>query len=131
MAKLRIAESDERGRPKKHKLPMEDIGVHVGGLLDSFQQELFDRAAARMRENTVTVDTWDEFQEVFAEGASKFVYAHWDGTSETELAIKEETKATIRSLPIEEDALEGTLSPGKCVKTGRPSARKVLFAKAY
>ena len=134
MAKLRLAELDERGRPKKLKLPMEGLGVEIGKLLDGFQAELFQRAETRLAENTIHVDTWDEFQDVFRdEGSSKFVYAHWDGTAETEAAIKNETKATIRCLPYAEDRPEGSdgAEPGTCVKTGQPSEQRVLFAKAY
>jgi len=83
----------------------------------------------RMEANTISVDTWEEFLAAFADGASKFVYAHWDGTNETEAAIKAETKVTIRCLPHPEDG--PAAEPGKCVKTGRPSARRVLFAKNY
>jgi prolyl-tRNA synthetase len=131
MAKLRIAEKDERGRPVKLKLPLADIGVEVGKLLDGFQDLLFQRAKTRMEENTVVIDTWDEFSQVFADGQSKFVYAHWDGTKETEAAIKEETKATIRCLPHPEDCPAAAAESGACIKTGKPSAQRVLFAKNY
>jgi prolyl-tRNA synthetase len=129
MAKRRLSDVDEKGRPVKEKLPMADIGVHVGRVLDEFQKTLFDRALAFREENTVSVDTWDEFEQVFADGASKFVFAHWDGTKETEAAIKQATKATIRCLPMEGEG--PAIEPGKCVKTGAPSARRVLFAKSY
>jgi len=129
MGKLRLSELDERGKPKKVKLPMEGIGAHVGKLLDGFQRTLFERAQARTRANTVQVDSWKEFLEVFQGEGSKFVYAHWDGTGETEKAIKDETKATIRCLPLQADG--PAAEAGKCVKTGKPSARRVLFAKAY
>ena len=129
MAKVRIAEADERGRPKKVKLPMQDLGVHVGKALDDFQQFLFDRALAFREEKTRTVDTWDDFVDCFKDGESHFVWAHWDGTTETELKIKEETKATIRCLPWEGDG-PGP-EDGKCIKTGKPSKQRALFAKAY
>jgi len=129
MAKRRISDVDDRGRPLKEKLPMADIGVHVGRVLDEFQSFLFDRALAFRKANTTTANSWAEFQELFADSKSQFVYAHWDGTTETELAIKQETKATIRSLPLEG---EGPASePGACVQTGKPSERLVLFAKNY
>ena len=128
MAKLRIAEPT-LDRPQKLKLPMENLGIQVGQLLDDFQNLLFRRAKERLTENTVSVDTWDEFHGVFEGQSSRFVYAHWDGTTETEAAIKEETKATIRCLPHPEDGPEP--EPGSCVKTGKPSARRVLFAKNY
>jgi prolyl-tRNA synthetase len=129
LGKLRVAELDERKKPRKVKVPFAGVGVHVGKLLDDFQRQLLERSHQRLRENTLTLDTWADFQQVFAGEGSKFVFAHWDGTSETEQAIKEETKVTIRCLPQAEDG--PAPEPGKCIKTGRPSARRVLFAKAY
>ena len=129
MAKVRIAELDERGRPEKVSLPMEGISASVGKLLDDFQQKLFDDALARREANTITVDTWDDFTAAFADGQSKFVWAHWDGTGETEKAIKEATKATIRCIPL--DGEGPAAEAGACVKTGAPSAQRVLFAKNY
>jgi len=129
MGKLRISELDERGKPKKVKVPFDAIGTHVGKLLDGFQSFLFERAKARLAANTVHVDTWADFQAVFAGDSSKFVYAHWDGTAETEKAIKDELKVTIRCLPLPGDG--PAPEPGLCVKTGKQSARRVLFAKAY
>jgi len=134
MAKLRVAEPDERGRPRKEKLPMEDLGVSVGKLLDGFQRFLLERAQARLEASSCTVDTWDEFQDVFRDGeSSRFVYAHWDGSAETEAAIKAETKATIRCLPYADDRPSASPAPepGRCVRTGEPSEQRVLFAKAY
>jgi prolyl-tRNA synthetase len=129
MAKRRISALDEKGRAQKESLPMQDIGLHVGRVLDEFQAFLFERALALREASTVLVDTWEDFEAVFADGGSKFVYAHWDGTSETEDAIKNATKATIRCIPLpgEGPALEA----GKCIHTGRPSAQRVLFAKNY
>ena len=129
MAKVRIAELDERGRPEKVSLPMEGISASVGKLLDDFQQKLFDDALARREANTITVDTWDDFTAAFADGQSRFVWAHWDGTGETEKAIKEATKATIRCIPL--DGEGPAAEAGACVKTGAPSAQRVLFAKNY
>ncbi|KAA6310678.1 Proline--tRNA ligase, partial [termite gut metagenome] len=74
--------------------------------------------------HTFTVETYDEFKEKIEEGG--FILAHWDGTTETEEKIKEETKATIRCIPMESDK-----KPGKCMVTGKPSACRVLFARAY
>jgi prolyl-tRNA synthetase len=102
------------------------LGERISTWLDGFQNELFETAKKRRDDNTVKVDTWDEFLDVYADGKSQFVMAHWDGTKETEAAIKEETKVTIRCIP--EDAPE---EEGKCIKTGAPSKRRVLFAKAY
>ncbi len=131
LAKLRVAEADEKGRPKKLKLPLVDLGVHVGKHLDDLQVLLLRRAEERLRANTVFADTWDDFRAVFDGQGSKFVYAHWDGTNETEAAIKEESKATIRCLPYREDAPDRVFEEGLCVKTGRASAQRVLFAKNY
>ncbi|MGA9590139.1 MAG: proline--tRNA ligase, partial [Salegentibacter sp.] len=77
------------------------------------------------KEHTTKVDSFDEFKEVLKKKGG-FISAHWDGTSETENKIKELTKATIRCIPF-----EGEKEPGKCVLTGKPSAQRVLFAKAY
>ncbi len=85
-----------------------------------------------MREaHTIRLDTWEEFEQAFnKEGGAGFILAHWDGTSETELAISERTKATIRCIPIE-PLDEEDVQPGKCILTGRPSKQRVVFAKAY
>ena len=129
MAKRRISELDERGRAKKETLPMEGLGVHVGRILDEFQTFLFDRAKSRVEESMIEIDAWDEFEAAFADGKSRFVWAHWDGTEKTELAIKDKTKATIRCIPLpgEGPAPEA----GKCILTGAPSEQRVLFAKNY
>jgi prolyl-tRNA synthetase len=129
MAKRRIAPAGPDGRPGKETLPMDGLGVAVGKVLDEFQAFLFARAQAFRESNTISVDSWSEFEQVFADQGSKFVWAHWDGTTETELAIKEATKATIRCLPLEGQS--PAPSPGKCVKSGKLSARRVLFAKNY
>lgn len=109
----------------KNNVPLDSIAEHVSGLLDEIQQNLFDRAKAYRDEHITKADTWDAFVDVL-ENKGGFVYAHWDGTTETELAIKEKTKATIRCIPIDDD-----VEAGVCVLTGKPSARRVLFAKAY
>jgi prolyl-tRNA synthetase len=123
MAKRRPAGSE------KEKLPMEGLGPAVGAVLDELQADLYARARSRLEANTVLADTWDDFAAAFEGAGSKFVHAHWDGTTETELAIKEATKATIRCLPFEGQG--PPIEPGRCIKTGRPSARRVLFAKNY
>jgi prolyl-tRNA synthetase len=123
MAKLRV------GDEGKLKLPMDGLGVHVGKLLDGMQAMLFARALAAREANTVRVDTWADFEAVFAGTASKFVWAHWDGTAETEAAVKEATKATIRCIPLPGEG--PAPEPGRCVKTGRQSQRRVLFARNY
>jgi prolyl-tRNA synthetase len=129
MAKRRVAPLDSAGKPVKEVLPVADLGVGLGKLLDEFQRFLFERASERLRAGTVRIDRWSDFEAVFADQGSKFVLAHWDGTTETELAIKEATKATIRCLPLEQDL--PTAEAGSCIRTGRPSQRRVLFAKNY
>ena len=97
---------------------------HIIDLLDDIQNNLFKKALEFRQSNTFRVDTWDEFKAVIENGG--FAYAHWDGTTETELKIKEETKATLRCIPLDDD-----LEDGKCIYSGNPSRRRVLFAKAY
>ncbi|MEL6430560.1 MAG: proline--tRNA ligase [Planctomycetota bacterium] len=129
MAKMRLAELDERGRPVKEKLAWNGLGVEIGKRLDAFQKQLFERALAAREEKTVSVDSWDDFVSCFEGGKSSFVHAHWDGTQETELAIKDATKATIRCIPLTGEG--PAAEPGKCVKTGAESKQRVLFAKNY
>jgi prolyl-tRNA synthetase len=79
-----------------------------------------------MREtNSYRVDTWEEFKRVL-DTTGGFIYAHWDGTAETEEKIKDETKATIRVIP-----LNNPRENGKCIYTGNPSSQRVIFARAY
>jgi prolyl-tRNA synthetase len=129
MIKRRIAPTTPEGKPVKETLPRANLGVAIGKVLDEFQEFLYSRAKAYREANTVQVDTWAEFEEVFAGASSKFVWAHWDGTSETELAIKEATKVTVRCIPLPGEG--PAPEPGKCIKTGRPSRQRVLFAKNY
>ena len=113
-------------RDTQSKEIVEAAGIvdHVQGLLEEIQTALFDRAAKRAKETTTRVDTWDEFKAALDAGG--FVEAHWDGSSETEDLIKQETKATIRCIPLEDDGEAGT-----CIRTGAPSERRVVFARAY
>jgi prolyl-tRNA synthetase len=113
----------------KDKLNLNSITENLPKILDDFQSELFERALSFRRENTVSLDSWDDFVDIFKQGDSKFVFAHWDGAKETEALIKEETKATIRCIPLEGHGPDP--EPGICIKTGKPSGRRVLFAKAY
>ena len=100
------------------------IENRVKDLLEEIQQNIFDKALRHREEMTCSVDTWDEFKERIEKGG--FILAHWDGTTETEEKIKEETKATIRCIPM--DAVE---EEGKCIYTGKPSKRRVIFARNY
>jgi len=102
----------------------EGLGERVKKLLDDIQSELFEKANQRREEMTTEVDSYDEFQKVI-ENKGGFVWAHWDGSAETEEKIKEDTKATIRLIPLEDG------DEGKCMVTGKPSKQKVLFARSY
>ena len=108
----------------KESRPAEGIVEHIKSLLDEIQANIFARALKFREDNTFSVDSWDEFKSQIERGG--FISAHWDGTSETEEKIKDETKATIRCIPL--DAPE---EDGKCVYSGAPSKRRVLFARAY
>jgi prolyl-tRNA synthetase len=110
---------------EKQVLPVDGIDSYVAGLLTDIQDNIYNRALQFRENNTFHVNSWDEFREV-VEVKGGFAYAHWDGTPETETKIKEETKATIRCIPLENKPEEG-----KCVYSGKPSAQRVLFAVAY
>ena len=112
---------------EKQTVTCDGIEEYVKNLLDEIQENIFQKALKYRQENTTKVDTYDEFKEQIEKGG--FILAHWDGTPETEERIKEDTKATIRCIPFEAD--EESLTPGKCMVTGKPSARRVLFARAY
>ncbi|MBX2827179.1 MAG: proline--tRNA ligase [Flavobacteriaceae bacterium] len=109
----------------KELIAVEDASAYISNLMDEIQKNLYTKAVSFREENTTTVSSYDEFKEVLEEKGG-FISAHWDGTSETEERIKKETKATIRCIPLDDDN-----APGVCMVTGKPSARKVLFAKAY
>jgi prolyl-tRNA synthetase len=104
---------------------MDGVVAGVRTRLDAVQKELFQRALKLRETLTTRVERWDDFKEIL-EGKGGFLYAHWDGTGETEAAIQEETKATIRCIPLDDD-----LEDGVCVYSGKPSKRRVLFAKSY
>jgi prolyl-tRNA synthetase len=109
---------------EKETISIESIEDKIEKLLEDIQANIFKKAYDYRAEHTTTVDTYEEFKEKIEEGG--FILAHWDGTVETEEKIKEETKATIRCIP-----LEGDTTPGVCMVTGKPSARRVIFARAY
>lgn len=109
---------------EKQVEPLEGIENYIANLLEEIQNNIFQIALRRREAMTRTVETYDEFKEEIEKGG--FILAHWDGTPETEEKIKEETKATIRCIP-----LEGDKTPGKCMVTGRPSAQRVIFARNY
>lgn len=113
-------------RDTMEKMEISENGMEekITALLEEIQQNIYQKALKYRKENTVRVDTWDDFKNNVENG--KFVYAHWDGTTETELKIKEETKATLRCIPLDDD-----MEDGVDVYSGKPSKRRVIFAKAY
>ena len=110
---------------EKNAVPVEQITQHVVDLLEKIQQNLFERALNYRKENTRTVSSYSEFKEIISNQGG-FISAHWDGSKEVEAQIKQETKATIRCLPLEKNP-----EPGKCMVTGLPSAQRALFAISY
>jgi prolyl-tRNA synthetase len=114
-----------RDTKEKKVIRMDEVAVIVPQLLDEIQANIYQKALKFRNEKTTSVDSYEDFKNVL-DGKGGFILAHWDGSSETEAAIKEETKATIRCIPL--DAVEEN---GKCVYSGRPSGRRVLFARAY
>lgn len=108
----------------KETVPFNGLDDRIEALLEEIQTNIYQKALDYRTNHTYTVDTYEDFKEKLEEGG--FILAHWDGTPETEEAIKEETKATIRCIP-----LDGDTTPGVCVYSGKPSKRRVLFARAY
>jgi len=121
----KVVEIARRDTKEKKSVPSENVGQYISDLLDEIQQNLYNRALEYRESHITKVETWEEFKSVLSEKGG-FISAHWDGTSETEDKIKEETKATIRCIP-----LNNTLEEGTCVLSGKPSTQRVLFAMAY
>ena len=109
----------------KEVVSQEGLTDYIVSLLDQIQENIFQKALNFRNSMITEVNSWEEFVEVL-DTKGGFVSAHWDGTPETEVAIKEATKATIRCIPL--DAVD---EEGKCIFTGKPSARRVLFARSY
>ena len=105
-------------------MAIDKVVDHVHTILQDMQTNMLAHNRKLRSDNTVSVDSYDEFQKALDN--NKFVMAHWDGTTETELKIKEETKATIRCIPLDNPQEEG-----KCILTGKSSTQRVLFARAY
>jgi prolyl-tRNA synthetase len=118
-------ETARRDTLEKKTVPVEGIEETVKTLLDEIQENIYKKALDFRSRNTFSVDTYQEFREIMETGGG-FVLAHWDGTRETEEKINQETKATIRCIP-----LDGEKEQGKCMVTGKPSSGRVYFAKAY
>ncbi len=120
-----------RDTGQKETVPLTDAAQTARAWLEAMQRDLYERALELREKHTRRVDTWEEFEAAFAgEGGAGLILAHWDGTVETERRIAELTKATIRCIPFEPLAPSDT-QPGSCVLTGKPSAQRVVFAKAY
>jgi prolyl-tRNA synthetase len=110
---------------EKESLHIQDLPTKIAHLLEQIQQNLYTKALTKREELTFKADSWDEFVRLLDEPGG-FIYAHWDGTAETEEKIKELTKATIRCIPLDNKPEAGT-----CILTGKPSEQRVLFARAY
>jgi prolyl-tRNA synthetase len=121
----KTVEVARRDTLEKKVVPVEGIEQYTENLLKEIQTSIYNKALAFRNENTRKADTYQEFQDLLAKKAG-FILAHWDGTPETETKIKEETKATIRCIP-----LIGEPEEGKCIYSGKPSRQRVLFALSY
>ena len=114
-----------RDTMEKNTISVEGLTDHIQSSLEEMQSNLFDKALQFREEHITEVNDFDEFQKVL-EDKGGFISAHWDGTSETEEAIKKKTKATIRCIPLTEEK-----AAGNCIYSGKPSVQRVLFAKSY
>ncbi len=119
------AEVARRDTKEKNIVDWEGVDQYIVDLLKEIQNNLFEKAKSHRTENTTSVESYEEFKKVLSEKGG-FISAHWDGTEETEQKIKEETKATIRCIPLDQKEEEGV-----CMYSGKPSKQRVLFAKAY
>jgi len=106
-------------------MSMENIEEYIANLLEEIQENIFKKAETFRNNNITKVDSYEEFKEL-VKTKPGFFLCHWDGTEETELKIKEETKATIRCIPFDSPEEEG-----KCMVTGKPSKKRVLISLAY
>ena len=120
-----VLELARRDTLEKTIVPMKDINKYIKSTLEEIQKNLFDKAYKFREEHITEVDTFDKFKSVLSLKGG-FVSAHWDGTLETEQAIKKQTKATIRCIPFSEKPKQGN-----CIYSGKPSTQRVLFAKSY
>ena len=119
---VELARRDTR---EKQTVIQEGLEIHIAQLLEEIQQNIYNKAFDYRNEHTTEANSYDEFKELL-DGKAGFIAAHWDGTPETEQKIKEETKATIRCIP-----LDNKLEEGVCIYSGKPSTQRVLFARAY
>lgn len=124
-----VLEMKRRDEKDKRSVPIEGVAQLAQAELEKMQKDLFEKAKKFRADNTVRMDRYEDFVELMKTEANKFVFAHWDGTRETEAKVKAETGATIRCLPLPGQGFEE--EPGVCIITGQPSARRVIWAKAY
>ena len=110
---------------EKETVPQDGLADRIETLMTDIQQNIYRKALAYRDSMITRVDTWEEFKEVL-ETKGGFISAHWDGTVESEVSIKDATKATIRCIPIDAPDEEGV-----CIYSGKPSHRRVLFARSY
>ncbi len=120
-----VAEIARRDTKEKKSISLDGLSETIVQLLSDIQQAMFDKAKAYQQSHITKADSWEAFEKIL-DSAGGFVAAHWDGTAETEEAIKQKTKATIRCIPLNNPQEEG-----KCILTGKPSNERVLFARAY
>jgi len=121
----KVVEVARRDTKEKNSMPMEGLADAIVKLLDEIQQNMYNKALAFRTEKMTNADTWDDFVKLLDEKGG-FISAHWDGTAETEEKIKDQTKATIRCIP-----MNNKQEPGTCILSGKPSVQRVLFARAY
>ncbi|HYF29788.1 MAG TPA: proline--tRNA ligase [Chitinophagaceae bacterium] len=120
-----VVEVARRDTREKNSMSMDGLPAAIASLLEEIQRNMYNKAKAYRDAHISEANSWDEFVALLEEKGG-FISAHWDGTAETEAAIKEKTKATIRCIP-----LNNPLQEGKCILTGKPSSQRVLFAMAY
>jgi prolyl-tRNA synthetase len=120
-----VVEIARRDTKEKNSVSLDGLASHIAALLEEIQQNMFEKARVYRDSHITEVNNWEEFKEVL-NGKGGFISAHWDGTGETEEKIKQETKATIRCIP-----LSGKEESGVCVYSGNPSTQRVLFALSY
>jgi prolyl-tRNA synthetase len=121
-----VVELARRDNLTKESVPQEGLAERLLALMADIQENIYAKALKFREENTFKVDSWDEFKEKIEEGG--FLLCHWDGTAETEAKIKDETKATVRCIPLDSFVCK---EEGKCIYSGKPSHERVLFARAY
>jgi prolyl-tRNA synthetase len=114
-----------RDTQEKHTITRENLDEHIEKLLEEIQASIYNKALAFRDQNIRKVNSYEEFKQILDDKGG-FISAHWDGTADTEKKIKEETKATIRCIPLVNEQEEGI-----CIFSGKPSSQRVLFARAY